>query len=159
MLSEYPGYDELAERYDFRRPVIERLVRIGVIVGGRIGRRGMWQSTADHVLHDLESRQAPLLGAARAAAKKKPLTTKTLKKKLGRSEDTIRDMLKNGDLPGWRLQIPDHLRRAAGKKVCERWYVDEERFEDYRRRALEESMRRRFGIPASDPDFRVSEVA
>jgi hypothetical protein len=158
MLNKNPGYDDLARRYDFGRPVIERLAKLGVIVGGRTGGRGKWQSTADHVLYDVEGRQAPLVGAAKDSAKKQPLTTEVLKRELNLSTYTIRDMLKKGELPGWKLQIPSHHRKVAGKKVCERWYVDEDRFEDYRRKAMEKAMRRRFGISASDVDFHVCEV-
>ena len=159
LLDENPGYDDLADRYDFGRDVIERLAKNGVIAGARIGRRGMWLTTADHVLHDVEGRQAPLLGEVRDAARKKPLTTDDLKRILKRSHYTIREMLKSGELPGWRLAIPDHLRKAAGKKVCKRWYVDQERLNDYRRKAMEESMRRRFGSNASDGDSHISGVA
>jgi hypothetical protein len=158
MLNQNPGYDDLAQRYDFRRAVIERLAKVGIIVGGRIGGRGKWLSTANHVLYHVEGRQAPLVGAARDSATKQPLTTKGLKKKLGLSMYTIRDMLKKGELPGWKLQVPAHLREAAGKKVCERWYVDEDRLDDYRRKAMEKALRRRFGISASELDFHISEV-
>jgi hypothetical protein len=158
LLDENPGYDDLADRYDFRRAVIKRLAKRGIIVGGCIGRRGMWLTTADHVLHEVEGRQAPLVGDARDAARKKPLTTEDLERILKKSQYTIREMLKSGELPGWRLKIPEHLQKAAGKKVCERWYVDRERLKDYRRKVMEESMRRRFGINASDWDSHISGV-
>lgn len=158
MLNENPGYDDLADRYDFGRPVIERLARRGIIAGGYIGRRGRWQTTADHVLHHVEGRQFPLAGDARDAARKKPLTTKDLERILKKSRYTIREMLKSGELPGWRLNIPKRLRTLAGKKVCERWYVDQERLNDYRRKAMEAALHRRFGINASDWDSHISWV-
>ena len=158
ILTDSPGYDELARRYDFGRPVIERLARIGVIVGGRIGGRGKWTSTADYILLILEGRQAPLVGATLDAARKTPLTTTILASRLGLSAETIRDMLNEGRLPGWHLSIPEHLRGPAGKKVCERWYIDEDRLADYRRKAFEMSFRRRFGLTASDAEFPVSKV-
>jgi hypothetical protein len=158
MLSNNPGYDDLARRWDFGRRVIEHLAKIGVIAGGRIGGRGKWLTTANHVLHHVEGRQAPLVGPARASAIKQPLTTKMLMKRLGRSDYTVRDMLKKGELPGWKLQIPGHLRKAAGKRVCERWYVDEDRLADYLAKEMNKAMRQRLGISASDPDFHVSDV-
>lgn len=87
---------------------------------------------------------------------KQPLTTDVLEQKPGRSMYTIRDMLKKGELPGWELRVPERLRKAAGKKVCECWYVDEVRFQDYQRKAMAETMSRHIGRSASDLDFHIS---
>jgi len=157
MEEESLTYPKLVKRYRFSIDVIQRLARSGIIPGGRIAGRGPWLADWDDVLYEVEGRQRPLNGPAREAAQKQPLTTSDLAKKLKLSQYTIREMLKAGELPGWHLKIPEHLKSVAGKKVCERWYVDKSRLADYRRAAVEASLRLRFGCNATQSAPHTSE--
>ena len=146
-LEEVLSYDDLAERWSMDRDTVRRLVRLGIVTGSR---NRKWFTTWHHILHEVEGRQSPLLGQARTAAKTTPLTVADVAKRLKRSEYTVREMLKSGELAGWKIRVPGGLRDTIGKRVANRWFVDAAKVSDYIARQLETSLGRRFNVDAQN---------
>jgi hypothetical protein len=140
-------YDDLASRWSFNRDTVRRLVRQGIVPGGRPKR---WFTTWDVILHVVEGRQSPLLGKARVDAKRRPLTISDVAKALKRSQYTVREQLKAGTLSGWKIRVPDHFRAQVGNRTANRWFVDAATLSDHLARELGSSLRRRFDVGASD---------